>query len=148
MRCSVSLCGKRKRSSTCQRDYHKRYNLSVRCSASLFGYRRKLQAFGGHTTQHTSERMTGSTNIRAVEQPSYAVIYNAIRAFYSSHAGNRPYLPLSHASSALPFLPSHHTDSISRHGTACIREDAGRPLPTHGSDTITTGQKASHLYSQ
>ena len=36
-------------------------------------------------------------------------------------------------------LPSHHTDFISHPGTACIREDAGCPLPSHGSDNITTG---------
>lgn len=47
-------------------------------------------------------------------------------------------------------LPSHHTDFVSRHGTACIREDAGLPLPTHGSDTITTGPAsfALVLYSR
>ena len=68
-------------------------------------------------------------------------------AFYSPHADNRPYLPLSYASSASPSLRPTTPTSTFRHGTACIREDAGRPLPTHGSDNITTGQKPTHFYS-
>lgn len=48
--------------------------------------------------------------------------------------------------------PSHHTipTSSPAPGIACIREDAGHPLPTHGSDTVTTGPESFEfvLYSR
>lgn len=39
-----------------------------------------------------------------------------------------------HACNTVP--PSNHTDFVSNPGKACIREDAGRPLPNHGAGNI------------
>ena len=98
-----------------------------------------------YRAQRISERVADSSKFGAVVQLSLTMRFAHFAALMqaAAHVYRSPRLQCESA-----ILPSHHTDFISHPGTACIREDAGRPLPTHGSDTITTGQKASHLYSQ